>query len=108
MTSQQPQHPRPWYCNDRLVDDWLTVHASGGDLRMLKGLKILRSIIVNIGLIAISLLGLKYGGDPTVIVPTSTLILGAYNGVEIADYQALAQAIVEASQENESNRGGKP
>jgi len=93
---------RPWYCSDRLVDDWKTVHQTGGDLKMLKGLKIIRSIVVNIGISAISILGLRYGGDPTVIVPLAIAVLGAYNGVEIADYQALAQAIVEVSQETAS------
>ncbi|WP_135806200.1 hypothetical protein [Halorussus marinus] len=99
MAAEPTPCDRPWYCSDRLVDDWKTVHQTGGDLKMLKGLKIIRSIVVNIGISAISILGLRYGGDPTVIVPLAIAVLGAYNGVEIADYQALAQAIVEVSQE---------
>jgi len=99
MAAEPTPSDRPWYCSDRLVDDWKTVHQTGGDLKMLKSLKIVRSIVVNIGLTAITVLGLRYGGDPTVIVPLALGVLGAYNGVEIADYQALAQAIVEVSQE---------
>jgi hypothetical protein len=100
MAAKPVSPDRPWYCVDALVDDWKTVHQTGGDLKMLKSLKIIRSIVVNIGLTAITILGIKHGGDPTVIVPLALAVLGAYNGVEIADYQALAQAIVEVSQES--------
>jgi hypothetical protein len=94
------QLPRPWYCIDSLVDDYLTIHKSGGDLRMLKALKIVRAIIVNIGLISITLYSLSQTADPTLIGSIGLVSLAAYNGVEIADYQALAQAIVEASEES--------
>ena len=86
---------RPWYCSDRMVDDWITVERQGGDLKMLKALKILRAIIVNIGVSAIALFALSSGGDPTVIPTLALVILGAYNGVEYSDYQALVQAIAE-------------
>jgi hypothetical protein len=99
MAAEPTSCDRPWYCSDHLVDDWKTIHQTGGDLKMLKSLKIVRSIVVNAGLTAITILGIKHGGDPTVIAPLALAILGAYNGVEIADYQALAQAIVEVSQE---------
>lgn len=86
---------RPWYCSDRMVDDWVTVERQGGDLKMLKALKILRAIIVNIGVSVIALFALSSGGDPTVIPTLALIILGAYNGVEYSDYQALVQAIAE-------------
>ena len=101
--TRQPPRARPWYCNDRLVDDWKTVHSTGGDLSMLRHLKIVRSIVVNLGIITIAILSLRYGGDPTVIGPLALVVLAAYNGIEIADYQALAQAIVEVSQETDGN-----
>lgn len=97
MTATQSQ--RPWYCNDRLTDDYRRVHADGGDLRMLKALKIIRAIVVNVAIAAIALYALRLGGDPTVVGGIGLFSLAAYNGVEIADYSALAQAIVEVSQD---------
>jgi len=94
--------PRPWYCIDGLVDDYKTIATSGGDLRMLKGLKILRSIVVNVGIIVITIHALLSGGDATIIGGAGILTLGLYNGIEIADYQALAQAIVEVSADTDT------
>lgn len=94
--------PRPWYCIDALVDDYVTIHQSGGDLKMYKGLKILRSIVVNAGIIGITTYALQTGADATIVATIGLLTLGLYNGIEIADYQALAQAIVEVSQESVS------
>lgn len=92
---------RPWYCIDPLVEDYLTIDREGGDLKMLKALKILRAIVVNIGIIAISMYALIQGAEATIIGGVALVSLAAYNGVEIADYQALAQAIVEASNDNQ-------
>jgi len=96
-------NPRPWYVNDRLCDDWLVVKQQGGDLRMLKSLKILRSIIVNLGIIGITITALYYGGDVTLLGSFGLFVLAAYNGVEVLDYLSLAQAIVEAQQEREGD-----
>jgi len=101
MTSTPQPNQRPWYCHDRLTDDWATVARKGGDLRMLKALKIARSIIVNAGIIAITLLGLHLGGSPDIIAPLSLTVLAAYNGVEFADYMALAQAFHEVRSERD-------
>lgn len=106
MTSTPQPNQRPWYCNERLTDDWATVARKGGDLRMLKALKIARSIIVNSGIIAITVLGLQLGGTPDLIVPASLGVLAAYNGVEFADYMALAQAFHEVRSERDSNDNG--
>ena len=96
------QRPRPWYCIDSLVDDYRTVAENGGDLDMLKTLKIVRSIIVNIGIIGITAVSLLYtGADPTWVSIIGLVTLGAYNGVEVADYAALAQAFAEAKQEQQ-------
>jgi hypothetical protein len=101
MTAAQPRRSRPWYCNDRLTDDYVRVHAEGGDLMMLKSLKILRAIVVNIGIVAIAMYALLEGADATIIGGIGLFSLAAYNGVEIADYGALTQAIVEVSQESD-------
>ena len=88
---------RPWYCIDGLVDDYRVIAESGGDLRMLKALKIVRSIIVNLGIIGVTLYTLiGTGADATIIAVVGLITLGAYNGVEVADYAALAQAFAEA------------
>mgnify|MGYP000075916636 CR=1 FL=1 len=91
---------RPWYCNDRLTDDYRTVAERGGDLRMLKTLKILRSIIVNLGIIGITTAALFYtGADATIVTVLGLVTLGLFNGVEVADYAALAQAFSEVKTE---------
>jgi len=99
----KPTCSRPWYCNDRLVDDYKTVHESGGDLKMLKSLKIIRAIVVNAGIIMIALTAMRQGADPTIIGGTGLFSLAAYNGIEIGDYAALAQAIVEVSHEQQND-----
>jgi len=62
-------------------------------------LRILRAIVVNIGFITIALYSIWEGGDPTVVGALGISMLGLYNGVEIADAAALAQALAE-SREN--------
>jgi len=95
MTTHQP--PRPWYCHDALVTDYRRVADAGGDLRMLKTLKVFRSIIVNLGIIAVTLFSLlETAANPTWVTVLAIATLGLYNGVEVADYAALAQAFAEA------------
>lgn len=89
---------RPWYCNDALTEDYKTVARSGGDLEMLKALKIVRSLIVNAGIISTTLFGLWLGFPPW-FGALGLITLGLYNGVEVADYAALAQAFVEVKTE---------
>lgn len=88
------QHePRPWYVSDRACDDYHEVlQGEGGDLRMLRALKIVRSIIVNIGIIAIGLYSISSGGDSTVVGMAALAVLGGYNGLEFSDYLALLRA----------------
>ncbi|PSP80180.1 hypothetical protein BRC81_03030 [Halobacteriales archaeon QS_1_68_20] len=94
---------RPWYCIESLVDDYRFVADNGGDLRMLRALKILRAIIVNAGIIAVTLYALvATGADATIVATTGLLTLGLYNGVEVADYAALAQAFAEVKAEQDS------
>jgi len=92
---------RPWYCVDGLVDDYVAVAQNGGDLRMLKTLKVLRSIIVNLGIIGVTLFALsETSANATWVTIISIATLGLYNGVEVADYAALAQAFAEAKTES--------
>lgn len=96
-------HTRPWYCSNRLTDDWLVIEAEGGDLKMLKSLKIIRAIIVNLGLISITLFAIAEGGDPNLFGFMGLFVLGAYNGVEVLDYLSLLQAIAEAKDQQSTN-----
>lgn len=101
------RHTRPWYCLDALVEDYRVVADSGGDLKMLKALKILRSIIVNLGIIGVTLYTLLgTGADATLIATVGILTLGLYNGVEVADYAALAQAFAEVKNEQDQQNDG--
>jgi hypothetical protein len=100
------QHTRPWYCLDGLVEDYRTVATNGGNLKMLRTLKILRSIIVNLGIIAVTLYTLlATGADATLVSTIGILTLGLYNGVEVADYAALAQAFAEVKSEQDDGDG---
>jgi len=82
-----------------LVNDYRNVADRGGDFRMLKTLKILRSIIVNLGIISVCLYGLAYtGADATWLSVLTIVTLGLYNGVEAADYMALVEAFTQAKQ----------
>ena len=89
-TSQRPQ--RPWYCNDRLVDDHKASIRDGGDLSMFRTLKLIRSIIVNIGIIVLGIYALVLGADPTIVGAVAILVLGGYNGLELSDYAAAVRA----------------
>jgi len=104
MTQTYPRR-RTWYTPDALVDDYYEIAQSGGDLRMLKTLKIIRSILVNAGIIGITLAALFLtGADATIITVLGIVTLGLYNGIEVADYAALATAFSEARAQQSSNQ----
>ena len=60
---------------------------------MLKTLKILRAIVVNIGIFVVSGYSLYLGADPTLIGLMALAVAGAYNGLELSDYLALVEAV---------------
>jgi len=87
---------RPWYCRGDVVEEYKQTLTVGGErLPMLKALKILRAIVVNVGLFAGWFYALYLGGNPTVITLAALGVVGAYNGLELGDYLALAQAYKE-------------
>jgi hypothetical protein len=91
---------RPWYCPDRAVDEYRTTLTTDGDnFSMLKKLKILRAIVVNVGVILLTAFLVAEGGDPTILGTLTLLILGGYNGLEMSDYLALLQAYKEVQQQ---------
>lgn len=101
-TRQPPS--RPWYVSDELVDHYVKAGRLGGSLQMSKYLRFIRSTLVNTGIIAIAILSLIQGGNASVIGPIALVSLAGYNGVELADYASLAQAITELN--NSDGDGG--
>jgi len=95
------QTPRPWYCSDRLTDDYRAsiARGEGGDLSMFKLLKLLRSLLVNSGIIGLAAYALSLGADPTLIGSIALVVLGGYNGLEIGDYLSALQAYAEVQSE---------
>ena len=93
-------HSRKWYVHDRLADDYVRVSQEGGDLMMLKALKILRAIIVNLGMVGLAAFSIQQGAEPTLIGTLGVASLGLYNGVEIMDYISLLQAVQEVDVDN--------
>ena len=88
---------RPWYCIDDLVEDYKVVLERGnGDFRMLRTLKIFRSIIVIVAVSTVALYCLYLGADPTLVALLALPSLAAYAGAEAIDYGALVQAYREA------------
>ena len=93
MTTQQD---RPWYCDDDAVDEYKSALKDDGEpFPMLKLVKAIKATIVNLGIVAISLLAIYYGGDPTLLGLLALAVLGGYNGLEMGDYMALLQAYKE-------------
>lgn len=96
---------RPWYVSDRLTDEWLDHAARGENLSMRKIQTWIRAIVVNVGLITVSLYALHLGAEPTIIGSIGLLSLGLYNGLELSDYLSLLQAIAEARDEVSNSEG---
>ena len=94
---------RPWYCRDDVVDEYRTTLKEDGEkLPMLKTLKIIRAIIVNVGIFGIGGYAMYLGADPTLLALGTLGVAGAYNGLEIGDYLALAQAYNEIQAESDT------
>jgi hypothetical protein len=99
------QPDRPWYCRNAAVDEYKqTLTTDSQELSVLKTLKITRAIIVNLGVIAITLFAIAEGGDVTLFGLLGLSVLGGYNGLEISDYAALLQAYREV-QSDTPDRG---
>ena len=98
---------RPWYCSDAQIDDYKAIDEAGGDLEHMKTTAWVRSMIVNLGIISVALYALSIGGNPTIIGGLALVSLAAYGGVEIADYTALTQALVERTRERADEPGSE-
>jgi len=95
---------RPWYVRDSSVAEYKRAIRNGEDTdgpTMKRQLTIIRSIIVNLGIIALGIYGLVLGGDVTVITVFSLTVLAGYNGIEISEFAAFLQAYNEIGIEND-------
>lgn len=92
---------RPWYCKDQAVDEYRDILNSGESPDMLKKLKLLRSIIVNVGLFVMWYISLTAGLESLFYNIAFLLTIALYNGLEVQDYLQLAQAYKEVSSSKE-------
>ena len=90
------QRTRPWYCSDRLVDEYRRKFEAGNtDRSMLKTLKVARSLLVTLGAFAAGVFFVSSGSDPLVTMIVTFAFVSAYNGLELGDYAAFVQAYQE-------------
>jgi len=85
---------RTTYVRDTAVDDYKQAirNGKGDDPTMKRKLTILRSIIVNLGIIGLGLYGLALGGNVTWITISALAVLAGYNGIEMSELAAFFQA----------------
>ena len=89
-------HPNTWYIRQGAIAEYKqTLSQDGEPLPVLKALKILRAIVVNLGVFGIGFYAISLGGDPTLIALAVLAVAGGYNGLELSDYLALVQAVQE-------------
>ena len=94
---------RPWYCNDGLVDDYRKIQNSGGDLRMLQSLKVIRNTITNIVLGVVIFYAILQGADPTLVGVLGLAAFVAINGIDISEWLAAKQALEEIGTEDKGD-----
>ena len=85
------------HLNRRMKEEFLSKERGGGELHVLRSLKIIRTIITNGIILAAIYLLLANGASPDIV---SILGLGGfllYNGVELAEVSALLGAISEVT-----------
>ena len=89
--------PRPWWVRDGEIEEHKRAIQAGdrGDPRVKRTLTILRSLLVNAGIIGLSLYGLMLGGDVTWITVFGLAVLAGYNGIEATELMAFLQAYQE-------------
>jgi hypothetical protein len=86
----------PWYLRESQISEYKkTLSEQGEPFPVLKTLKIIRAILVNVGIFGIGFYAISLGGDPTIISLAVLGVAGGYNGLELSDYLALLQALQE-------------
>jgi hypothetical protein len=98
------QSSRPWYCYDELVEAYKAIERTGGDLRMLQHLKVVRAITTNVLVAGIAWYAINMGGDPTLIGSSAVVALAVLNGIEVGEWLAAKQALTELDLETIEDR----
>ena len=91
---------RPWYCIDTLVEAYKKIEETGGDLRMLQHLKVIRAILTNVLVAGVGMFSIMEGGDATLIGSSAVVALALLNGIEVSEWLAAKQALAELDLEN--------
>ena len=97
--------PRPWWVGDQAIEEHKLAIQAGdrSDPRVKRTLTILRSLLVNAGIIGLAAYGLALGGDVTWITVFGLAVLGAYNGIEATELMAFLQAYQEVQEMSNSD-----
>jgi len=110
ITMNHTQHrrskSRPWYVRGKSVDEYCRAINNNEDTdtpTMKRQLTMIRSIIVNLGIIGLSAYGLSLGGDVTLITTFALAVLAGYNGIEISEMGAFLQAYQEVNSGGNNN-----
>jgi len=90
--------------HDRMKSEFLSKERYGGELRVLKSLKIFRTIITNLIILAAIWLLLQNGADPNTVTILGLGGFMLYNGVELAELSAFLGALAEATGEVNDER----
>lgn len=95
MTVQHQSPDRPWYCYAPLVDAYKRIESNGGDLQMLKHLKVVRAIVTNVLVAGVATYSIMEGGDATLLGSSAVGALALLNGIEVGEWLAAKQALAE-------------
>ena len=92
--------PRPWWVGDQAIEEHKRAIQAGdrSDPRVKRTLTILRSLVVNAGIIGLAVYGLMLGGDVTWITVFGLAGLAGYNGIEATALLAFLPAYQEVQE----------
>lgn len=88
----------PWFVRKSDIHDYRIKCDTVEDVAMLKVIKTIRWIILNIIIAGIALFAMNQGGDPTVISSVAIIALSFINGVELSDWIVAREVIEEMRQ----------
>ena len=93
---------RPWYCNDDLVDTYRQIQQNGGDLNMLRVLKVIRAIITNLLVGVVIIYAILEGADPTLVGVLGLAAFVVINGIDLSEWLAAKQALEEIATDEDN------
>lgn len=92
---------RLWYCPEARVETYRSIISNGGNPTVIQALKVLRTIVLNVLVVALAWLSVTQGGDPTFVPVSAFATLAVVNGFEYSDWAAFRQAYQEAQSDTE-------